>query len=536
MKKILLLSFLLFTVFFPYTIIAQNWQIQNSNFPSDVFVINFSAVNNQVCWAVGQKYPANTTPYTGYIRTTDGGNNWVLNSIPGITNGYLDEIFAIDADTAYVTCYKLVGTTGTIGIYKTTDGGVTWNRQDAYNSSQTGPAYIYFFDSQNGVVIGDYLETYTTTNGGTNWNPVTMPTPLTDEWTFLGESRFAVSGNTIWFCTNKGRIFKSTDIGYTWNIILSESQYTDWLPSIAFQNSQIGIYALKMAGNATDHIVRKTTDGGATWNIIPNPVLVNLAPSTIQHIPGTNSTYILTAGRASTMKGTAVTFDAGETWTLLDTIGCFLVNFASYTDGWGSQLGTNIVYKYVGPPLPVELTSFTATSNGKEVVLSWSTASEINNRGFEIQRSTNQNKFFTIGFVEGNGTTTERNDYSFSDNSLNNGKLYYRLKQIDYNGNYEYSKVVEVNYRVFNSYLLEQNYPNPFNPSTTIGFGVQERSNVRITILNSVGEEVAVVLNENKDPGFYQIKFDATNLPSGVYFYQLITGNFVETKKMLMLK
>lgn len=328
---------------------ASNWQMQNSNFPVDVFVINFSAVNSQVCWAVGQKYPANSTPYAGYIRTTDGGTNWTINTIPGISNGYLDEIFAIDADTAYITCYKLVGTTGTIGIYKTTDGGVTWNRQDAYNSSQTGPAYIYFFDSQNGVVIGGYLEAYTTTNGGLNWNPVTMPTPLTDEWTWLGESRFTVSGNSIWFCTNKGRVFKSTDKGYTWAVILSESQYYDWRPSIAFQNEQVGIYTLNIGGNETDHIVRKTTDGGANWTTLSNPVIDNLAPSSMQHIPGSISTYIVVGGRTSTMRGTAVTYDAGESWNLIDTLGCFLINFASDAKGWGSQWGTNIVYNYVGP-------------------------------------------------------------------------------------------------------------------------------------------------------------------------------------------
>jgi len=535
MKKLLVFSVLLFTVFLHYTV-AQNWQMQSSNFPADVMVINFSAVDNQTCWAVGQKYPPNSSSYTGYVRTTNGGNSWSLNTIPGISNGYLDEIFAIDADTAYVTCYKLVGTTGTVGIYKTTDGGLTWNRQNAYNSSQTGPAYIYFFDSQNGIVIGDYLETYTTTNGGANWNLVTMPTPLGDEWTWLGESRFAVSGNTIWFCTNKGRVFKSTDKGYTWNIILSESQYYDWRPSIAFQNSQIGIYAQNMGGNATDHIVRKTTDGGISWDTLSNPILENLSPSCIQHIPGTTSTYILVAGRVPIMKGTAITYDAGETWTLLDTVGCFLVNFASYSTGWGSQWGTNVVYKYVGPPLPVELTSFTATSNGKEVILSWSTATELNNLGFEIQRSTEGNEFFTVGFVNGHGTTTEQQNYSFADKNLNNGKYYYRLKQVDFNGSFEYSDVVEVEWRAFNSYLLEQNYPNPFNPTTTIGFGVKERSNVKIIILNAIGEEVAVVLNGEREPGFHQVDFNATYLPSGVYFYQLRAGAFVETKKMLLLK
>ena len=134
------------------------------------------------------------------------------------------------------------------------------------------------------------------------------------------------------------------------------------------------------------------------------------------------------------------------------------------------------------------------------------------------------------------GTTTEQQNYSFADRNLDDGNYYYKLKQVDYNGSYEYSDVVEIEWRAFNSYLLEQNFPNPFNPTTTIGFGIQNKSNVKITILNAIGEEVAVVLNEEREPGYHQIEFNAINLPSGVYFYQLKAGSFFETKKMLLLK
>ena len=115
-------------------------------------------------------------------------------------------------------------------------------------------------------------------------------------------------------------------------------------------------------------------------------------------------------------------------------------------------------------------------------------------------------------------------------------KYFYRLKQVDFSGTYEYSDVVEVEWRAFNSYLLEQNYPNPFNPTTTIGFGIKEKSDVKITILNSIGEEVAVVLDEEKDSGYHTVEFNAANLPSGVYFYQLSAGQFTSMKKMLLLK
>jgi hypothetical protein len=186
--------------------------------------------------------------------------------------------------------------------------------------------------------------------------------------------------------------------------------------------------------------------------------------------------------------------------------------------------------------VPVEITSFTATVNGKSVILNWSTATELNNQGFEIERSEDNISFNKIGFVPGFGTTTEPKIYSYSDQSVNNGTYYYRLKQVDYDGSFEYSNVVEVDYRAFNSYLLEQNFPNPFNPTTTIGFGIQNKSNVKITILNAIGEEVAVVLNEEKDLGYHTVEFNAASLPSGVYFYRLQAGIFVQTKKMILLK
>jgi hypothetical protein len=198
----------------------------------------------------------------------------------------------------------------------------------------------------------------------------------------------------------------------------------------------------------------------------------------------------------------------------------------------------DVYYSYITDTtlVPVELISFAATSNGKEVILNWSTATELNNQLFEVQRSFEGSDFASVGFVNGKGTTTERQDYTYRDKILTDGKYYYRLKQIDYLGRYEYSNIIEIELRAFNSYLLEQNYPNPFNPTTTIGYGIREKGNVKITILNAIGEDVAVILNEEREPGFHQVEFNAANLPSGVYFYQLKAGDYIDTKKMILLK
>jgi hypothetical protein len=196
--------------------------------------------------------------------------------------------------------------------------------------------------------------------------------------------------------------------------------------------------------------------------------------------------------------------------------------------------------------VPVELSLFTAETIKDGIVLKWQTATETNNQGFEIKRSLDNISFNIIGFVPGFGTTTEPKNYSYSDQSVKSGTNYYRLKQIDYDGSYAYSDVLDVDFKALNTYILEQNYPNPFNPTTVIGFSVQNKSNVRITILSPIGEEVAVLLNEEIEPGFHQVEFSAKggsasggnayNLPSGVYFYQLRTGDFVETKKMVLMK
>jgi hypothetical protein len=218
---------------------------------------------------------------------------------------------------------------------------------------------------------------------------------------------------------------------------------------------------------------------------------------------------------------------------------CFSYALAELVDGNPPSTRDTLLQRildFFDVVVPVELTSFTATLNGKEVVLNWSTATELNNQGFEIERSEDNISFNKIGFVPGFGTTTEPKSYSYSDRSVNTGTNYYRLKQVDYDGSFEYSNVVEVEINTPTEFMLAQNFPNPFNPTTTIDFGIKEKSNVKIIILNAIGEEVAVVLNEEREPGFHQVEFSAANLPSGVYFYQLKAGSFIETKKMLLLK
>jgi hypothetical protein len=184
---------------------------------------------------------------------------------------------------------------------------------------------------------------------------------------------------------------------------------------------------------------------------------------------------------------------------------------------------------------PVELTSFTSTSNSRNVTLNWSTATEINNKGFEVEKKLN-NSWQSIGFIEGKGSTTEKHSYSYLDKNLSAGTYSYRIKQVDFNGQSTYSDVVNADVLNPNGYILSQNYPNPFNPSTTIHFNIAEKGNVSLKVYDIIGNEVAELVNSEKEAGNYDVSFDASKLSSGVYFYELRTAGFTQSKKMILMK
>jgi len=203
------------------------------------------------------------------------------------------------------------------------------------------------------------------------------------------------------------------------------------------------------------------------------------------------------------------------------------------------SLGTVATLADLTEIVPVELLAFTASVNNSAVQLLWSTASELNNKGFEIERSINDDdNFVTVGFVDGKGSSTEINYYSYSDQPDLNGahQLYYRLKQVDFDGTFSYSNIVNVTYDMPGTFALNQNFPNPFNPSTRITYFVPKESLVSIKVYDFLGREVKTLINNFQTTGSHEIVFDASNLPSGTYFYTLVTDNYSSTKKMLLLK
>ena len=187
--------------------------------------------------------------------------------------------------------------------------------------------------------------------------------------------------------------------------------------------------------------------------------------------------------------------------------------------------------------LPVELTTFSAGINQGNAVLLWHTATEVNNYGFEVQRRTiNAPEWNRIGFVGGAGTSNSPRTYSFVDKNPPAGAYGYRLKQIDRNGSFSYSEVLEVSVNVPGKLALSQNYPNPFNPSTTVSFSIPFKSVISLKVFDLLGKEVATIYSGELSPGNYTRQWNASDLTSGVYFYRIQAGSFSQTKKLVLLK
>ena len=222
-------------------------------------------------------------------------------------------------------------------------------------------------------------------------------------------------------------------------------------------------------------------------------------------------------------------------------------NNSSYIYGYIDTVSTNLTgdgtfiidsSKFV---LPVELISFTADVNKNNAMLNWSTSSESNNSGFDIERSENNGQWSKIGFVHGKGNSSSQNFYFFADKNLNTGTFNYRLKQTDYNGNYEYYFLEnEIHIGKPDEFSLNQNYPNPFNPMTKIDFSLPEDGRISLSVYDNSGKLVSKLLNGSLSSGYHSVNFNASGISSGIYFYKLEFENngssFSKVMKMAVIK
>lgn len=517
-------------------------------------------------------------PFPGYWidrivvqRSTDNGQNW--NDGAGV--GFLNprnqdkEWIGVDMHSSnykgniYMTWteFDSYGSSGQddssrIKFSKSTDKGITWS--EAQTISDVSGNCIDSDHTVEGAVpcVGPNGEIYVSwagplgllfdrsLDGGQTWGEDIFVSDMPGGWDFDVPGIYRANGFPVTACDTSLSPFRG-------NI------YINWSDQ-------------RNGTSNTDIFLSKSTDGGISWT---PPIRVNDDNSsrhqffnwmTIDQTTGVifiifydrrNTTNVATdvyLARSTDGGNTFENFKVSES-SFSPSSSIFFgdyTNIAAYNkkvypiwmrlDGTALSIWTALVNDSSNV-IPVELSNFSAELNAGNVSLIWQTASEINNQGFEIQRNLRNPglknaDWATIGFVKGKGTTTEISDYSFTDNPYVSGTYSYRLKQIDYNGSFSFSKEADVQFISINDYRIEQNYPNPFNPTTTIEYRLPVKTFVQIKLFDMLGKEIAVLVNEEKQGGIHEIEFNADELSSGMYIYKMITGNFEQTRKMLLIK
>jgi predicted outer membrane repeat protein len=410
------------------------------------------------------------------------------------------------------------------------------------NSVGSGGAAMYFYRS-NAIVMNNYIHNNSSTSsGGAASMDNSMPTFINN----LFVNNTAGSGGALHFTTLShakviNNTFSNNSATNGGALYFSLSSNPDFINNIFWGNTS--------PFGSQVYIANDNSDPNFYYCIMQDGTLGFVGPGAAGNYTGI---YLNNINADPLFEGSgdhpfAITenspaVDAGRP----DTTG---LNLPSFDFVGNPRIDNGIVdigaYEYPSE-IPVELTSFIASVNKNSVYLEWTTASEMNNMGFVIERQVGSRQYAVgnweeIGFIEGNGTTTETNHYAFMDNSLLPGKYQYRLKQIDIDGTFEYTKVVEAEILIAKEFILSQNYPNPFNPSTTISWQSPAGSHQVLKVFDVLGNEVATLVNEYKPAGSYEVEFniqsgEGRDLTSGVYFYQLKAGEYVETKKLILLK
>lgn len=543
-------------------------QISSDGGDSWVYYNNISSEIRDVAAINGKTY---TGTLKGVRITEDMGNNWKLGF------KYSDKFVVVNDITIFPTGEICAATSD--GIYVSSNYGINWSETPITNSSN-----LIKQDNLGNIYCSAY-NLYKSTNRGIDWDTCIV-TPESIVNFFVNDS------NNIVVATNSGGsgesshtfIFKSTDEGANWNTIGSFSGYFTGIGRVygLTENSNGSIffssyYWQYIPGGyvAEEDLIVRTDDNGLSWDtVLEGYFILNMyffqdtmylaamndwygysqngvyksydnGSSLDQIKNGLNGSYakniISTPNNilfCATSNGIYRSLNFGELWSNLNLTGLqsIAINSIYYNDGQLFACTDNGIGVFIGE-LPVELTSFTASVTQNKVQLKWETATELNNNGFEIQRKLENLDWITIGFVNGKGTTTEPTSYTYFDDvsELISNRIYYRLKQIDYNGDYEFSDEIEV-ITIPLEYGLSQNFPNPFNPSTRIKYEIPENTNVTLEVFDVLGRLMKTLVNENKPAGRYEVEFNASELSSGLYLYKIKVGSFEQTKKMLLLK
>ena len=414
-------------------------------------------------------------------------------------------------------------------IYKTTDYGLTWTlTNDEGQMSYFGipvtqdpshPDTLFTMIETKFKISTDFGSTWTTISS--NFGPLNAPCDI----------EVFPDTNIILIGDNGTGIFRSTNYGLNWTQVFSTSGE---IPTVTVDFTNPGVaWATKWGGGGG---FLKSTDYGQTWVAQPTFSGINMWGVHTNPNDG-NEVFAGCYSCGSTWR----TKNGGQTWLQIPISSTdYQIYITDSMSVYAAQ--GNGLYKLTSPFfIPVELESFVANKVDGKVILEWTTATEINNYGFEVEHSTDNFNYTDIGFVAGFGTTTEKRNYSFVVENLFVGKNYFRLKQIDHDGTITYSNAVEVEGELPFEFSLSQNYPNPFNPTTVISWQSPISSHQTLKVYDVLGNEVATLIDEYREAGRYEVELNVAlvsraELSSGIYLYKLTIGNFSASRKMLLVK
>ena len=477
----------------------------------------------------------------GNFSTSDkGATNWMFE-----TSGDGMECFVDYNDANYVFMSTQLGS-----IYRSTDGGSNWNGLLSGGVTAWVAPYWQHPSDFLKVYLATDRKIWRSTNRGANWSAFSSNF-TTNRVTSVAQSTVTVANMMAAssYYTTTPDIDISTNEGATWTDITSI--YNSFLSTNLFSGTNIQRVVADPVNANTFYITRasygggqviKTTNFGTNWTNISGDL--PSVPVNDLFIDPANTNHIY----AGNDFGVYWSINGGTNWVKLSNGMPFVpvLDFSFFNDGGIRYLraathGRGVYELNIDSPLPVELISFIAAINEDNIHLNWKTATEVNNYGFEVERSVDQGDFEKIGFVMGNGNSNSPKDYTFTDKFVN-GFLSYRLKQIDNDGSFTYSDIVEIEALTVKDFAVYQNYPNPFNPVTSIKFKIPTESKVKLTITNLLGEEISTLLNQQQSPGIHEVLWDGSIYASGIYLANMqinsIDGkaSFNKTIKMILSK
>jgi hypothetical protein len=440
-----------------------------------------------------------------FSRSTDHGLSWSVPKRVSDKGGN-----CIDSDLTVEGAVPAVGPEGQIYIAwsgplgimfdKSVDGGITWGTDKFVTLHPGGWDFdvpgIY---RANGLPVTVCDTSWSSTRGNV--------------YVLWGDQRYGTDNSDVF-------IIKSTNQGQTWGPVIKVNNDNttrhQFFPWVTIDQTTGFLYAVfydrrNTSGTTTDVYAAKSTDGGETWDNFK-----------ISETPFTPSASIFFGDYTNIA---AYNKKIYPIWMRLDN---------TTLSVWSTIITDSTI-------VPVELQDFSSSLVDGRIFLTWTTATELNNRGFEIERqyvsfSGEEGNWLNAGFVQGAGTTTDMKTYSWSEKPELNGIYRYRLKQVDFDGKYSYSNITEVSLLNDMKFELAQNYPNPFNPSTTISYQLSQPGEVILKVYDVLGNEVKTLVNSYQAAGVHETEFNAEGLVSGIYVYKIISGSFTDSRKMLLVK